>query len=215
MRDGIPGIRMLAVGAVIVSAGIAACDWSGVADRVGDGRPHRDKEPPAHWYAARPHVLCAQLHAGSGKLWVLHVDGVDIHDATGEQRIASIRLPGWMWVRAPDACPPDFAIGPGGDVIVTSNVMPVLWRIDASSLEVTRHHPGIEEEAREIGFSRLTYSARRNVFFATGAFDGSLWRIDPTLVRARRIAPTTPGAGADSMPCPAGHRVDPGDASPR
>jgi hypothetical protein len=207
---------MVAIVAAIVSVGIAACDSSGVVNRAGDVRPRRDEWPPVQWYAARPHVLRAELHAGSGRVWVLHVDGVDIHDAAGERRIASIRLPGWTWADTPDACPPDFAIGPGGDVVVTSNVVPVLWRIDASSLEVTRHQLSIEEHGgKEIGFSRLTYSVRRNAFLATDALDGSLWRIDPALVRAKRIAPTMPRADARSMQCLVDRKMDHAVASLR
>lgn len=193
MSNGILS-QLRAVGsAAILSVGIAACNSSVTVDRASGAHARPDKWPPIHWYAARPHVLRAELDAASGRVWALHVNGIDIYEATSDKKVRSIRLPGWQWAGQPDACPPDFAVGPSGEVVVTSNVIPVLWRIDSASFEVTRHDLDVEDQrGKDIGFSGLTYSARRNAFFAVGGLDGSLWWIDPSLMRAQPVALSAP-----------------------
>lgn len=189
MSNGILSKPMVVVISAILSVGIAACDSNVTVDRASGAQARQAKRLPVEWYAARPHVLRAELDAARGRVLALHRDGVDIYDATSDEKVRSIPLPGWIWAGRTEACPPDFAVEPRGDVVVTSNVMPVLWRIDSGSLEVTRHDLAVEEQSgKDVGFSGLAYSARGNAFFAVGGLDGSLWSIDPSLVRAQRVA---------------------------
>lgn len=187
MQDGT--VRKLLV-AAILSAIIAACDSAPTAQSASEGDARLDQSAPAYWLATRPYVVRAKMDARHGRIWALHADGVDLFHATGGAKVASIRLPGWTWAGEPYACPPDVAVGPGGDAFVTSNVTPALWRIEPTSLEVTRHELVIDERrGREVGFSSLTYASAENAFYAVGAFDGSLWRIDAHSLRAEAIGP--------------------------
>jgi hypothetical protein len=142
-----------------------------------------------------------QVDGARGRVWWLTREGVFLHrvDAPGR---ASVPLEGWTWAGAPYACPPDLAIGPRGEVVVTSNVMPILWRIDPESLAVTSHAPALAAEShREIGFSRLRYSAAHEAFFAVSDIRGTLWRIDRQLARAQKIAPDRRSSHVRELPC--------------
>ncbi len=121
--------------------------------------------------------------------WQLTHDGVH----AGKVRVP---IPGWVLAAQPYACPPDLAVGPKGEAVVTSNVVPTLWRIDPATLAVTEHRLTLDADTdKDVGFSGLTYSPRHAAFFAR-RFDGSLWRIDTLLRRGERIAASQPVAKA-------------------
>ena len=62
-------------------------------------------------------------------------------------------------------------------------------RIDPETLAVSTHELVLDADGdKDIGFSALAYSPRHGAFFATSAVYGSLWRIDPLLRRAQKIA---------------------------
>jgi hypothetical protein len=61
--------------------------------------------------------------------WSLTRDGVALQDKA--QRI-TVKLPGWHWAGVAYGYSPALAVGPQGEAIVTSDVIPVLWRIDRS-----------------------------------------------------------------------------------
>jgi hypothetical protein len=102
--------------------------------------------------------------------------------------VAFARLPGWQWLKRDFACAPDLAVGPGGEVIVSSNVLPVLWRVDAATFKVTRHDLRLESDGgRDVGFSRLEYSRKTGAYYATSGVQRSVWRIDAGLGAAHKI----------------------------
>lgn len=184
-----------AIGVVALgSVGLAACDPG--ATSLGEKPMQRglQRESSGLPPAMHPHAVRAQLDSASGRVWVLHVDGVDVHDAIGTTGTkTSIQLPGWSWATAPYACPPDLAVIGNRDALVTSNVSAAIWRIDSATLAVTRYDLAVAENAgREVGFSRLFYSAHDDALFAAGAFDSSLWHIDHLLTHARPIALSRP-----------------------
>jgi hypothetical protein len=155
------------------------------------------------WYESRPGVMRARLDAARGRIWTLHVNGVDVYDARSDTKLRSISLPEWVWAGALHSCRPDLAVGPNGDVLVSSNVIPVIWRIDAASFLVTQHELELDDKykGRDVGFSGMTYSAQQGAFLAISGPDGSLWRIDPLLRRAQNIPLSSlmPGACALSQ----------------
>jgi len=146
--------------------------------------------------SAGAEVIREQVDHAHERVWTLTRDGVVVRDAaSSEGRL--VALDGWIWARAPWSCAPDIALGPAGEVLVTSNVMPVLWRIDPRTLAVTRHEVVLDaDQGRDIGFSALTWSPRLAAFFAASATEGTLWRIDPLLRRAQKIPLSEPVAGA-------------------
>ena len=137
------------------------------------------------WYKAQPNVLRARLDPAHGWIWTLNRDGVEVYDARSDRKLRSISLPDWIWVDEFHPCLPDLAIGPGGQILVSSNVVPVLWRIDTTSFQVSRRELEVSgRNGREFGFSGLRYLPRYGAYAAVNGLDGSLWRIDAALTRA-------------------------------
>lgn len=127
--------------------------------------------------------------------WVIDAKGLFLEEARKPRR--GISLADWQWAAEPYACAPDIAIGPRGEAVVTSNVLPVLWKIDPETLAVTMHRLQLDADSdKDVGFSGLAYSAREGAYFAVSELHGSLWRIDPMLRRAQKIAAGAPVRGA-------------------
>jgi hypothetical protein len=117
--------------------------------------------------------------------WQLTDEGIVQHKP-GAREPVRISLPGWLWVGEPYGCGPALAMGPSGEAVVTSDVVPVLWRVDPETLSVSAHALELSPD-REIGFSTLTYSIEHAAFIATSGTDGSRWKIDVPLKKAERI----------------------------
>jgi hypothetical protein len=133
-----------------------------------------------------------QVDSSRGRVWWLTREGVFVHSARAPEKL-SLSLPGWLWVGAPYSCLPDLALGPHGEAIVTSNVVSTLWKIDPETLAVTVHPLSLDSDAdKDVGFSALVYSAEHEAFFAVSDTYGSLWKIDPKLQRAEKIALSVP-----------------------
>jgi hypothetical protein len=148
------------------------------------------------WFFAA--VSLSSATAAAEQTWVLSVDGVYVQQARKPR--LEVKLPGWHWAHEPYACPPAVAIGPRGEALVTSNVLPVLWKIDADTLAVTVHRLQLDADTdKDVGFSGLVYSARDGAYFAVSELHGTLWRIDPLLRRAQKIALSEPVRGACSV----------------
>lgn len=132
------------------------------------------------------------------RVWVLDAGGLFLEQAGKPRR--AVTLPGWQWAGEAFACAPDVAIGPRGEAIVTSNVLPVLWKIDPDTLAVSVHRLELDaDHDKDVGFSGLVYSERNGAYFAVSELQGSLWRIDPLLRRAQKVALSEPVRGACSV----------------
>jgi hypothetical protein len=143
---------------------------------------------PHDWYQGERPILRSQADAARSRLWVLTSDGIELYDASTRQKIAQVALPDWLWVGESYACAPDLAIGPLGEAVISSNVVPTLWRVDPVTLAASKHELAIEDDTgHDIGFTALAYSAQQRAYFAVSPSHGSLWRIDQHLGRARSI----------------------------
>ena len=128
--------------------------------------------------------------ASRNRTWLLQPDGVYLNGKRFE-------LPGWIHAGEPYACGPSLALDAEGRAVVSSDVVPVLWRIDPLKSQVTTHPLVLDADAdKDVGFSSLTYAAEQGVFFAVSSVYGSLWRIDPLLRRAQKIPLSAPVAKA-------------------
>jgi hypothetical protein len=138
------------------------------------------------------------------RVWILSSEGVFLQDrSTG--RLVEVPLPSWQWVDALYGCPPDLAVGPKGEAVVSSNVVPVLWRIDPETLAVTVHELVLDaDEDKDVGFTGLVYSAEHGVYFAASEAHGSLWQIDPLLRQGRKIERLKAAREACSVELPRG-----------
>lgn len=126
------------------------------------------------------------------RVWLLAREAVYLYDFSRPERTA-VSLPGWITVDSPYSCLPDLALGPKGEVIVTSNVLPTLWRIDPATLAVSVHPLVLDaDNDKDVGFSGLVYSAQHRAFIAVSYAHGSLWKIDPRLERAQKIPVSAP-----------------------
>lgn len=136
------------------------------------------------------------------RTWHLSPTGVNVLDGRTGKRVAEVALPDWQWAGEPYSCDPAIAVGPGGEALVTSDVVPTLWRIDPVSLVVTMHQPVLDADSdREMGFTGLVYSGAHAAYFGV-SYDGSLWRIDPLLRRAQKVALDAPVPGACHLALP-------------
>ncbi|MGE5522387.1 MAG: hypothetical protein ACM3SS_01635 [Rhodospirillaceae bacterium] len=122
-------------------------------------------------------------------VWSLTTDGLSVDKTrlNGPERIF-IALPGWQWVDLPKACPPGLALGRQGEAIVTSNILPMIWRIDPVTLSVTVHAIKLNaDRTKDLGFSAIVYSPRERAYFAMSDVHGSLWKIDEKLLIGEKV----------------------------
>jgi len=141
---------------------------------------------------AHAQALRTQVDRAHDRAWTLTRDDVVVRAASGRKIVARLALEGWIWAGEPWSCAPDLALGPRGEAVVTSDVLPVLWRIDPQTLAVTRHELALDaDQGRDVGFSEIAWSPRHAAYFAVSA-QGSRWRIDARLMRAEKIATTSP-----------------------
>ena len=128
------------------------------------------------------------------RVWVLTENGVVLYRNDRRERVA-INLPGWLLIGAAYSCPPDLALGPKGEAIVTSNVVPMLWRIDPDTLEVSVHRLELDSDTdKDLGFSGLSYSSRHGKYFAVSSTHGSVWSVDSLLTKAQKVQTSIAGA---------------------
>lgn len=130
-----------------------------------------------------------QKDAARDRGWFLTAAGVAVVDLKSGRTVAQIRLPDWHWAGVPYGCTPALALGPMGEVLVSSDVMPTLWRIDPETLAVSRHDLLLDEDSgKDVGFSGLVYSAQQKAYIAVGCAQGSVWRVDPTFKSGQKIS---------------------------
>jgi hypothetical protein len=128
------------------------------------------------------------------RAWKLTNQGV-VLQKRGEAGKLVLALPGWIVARTTEACMPDIALGPKGEVVVTSNVIPTLWRIDPETLAVSVHPVALEDEkGRDVGFNILAYSAAHGAFFAVSHAHGAVWKINSSLTRGEKVLADTQSA---------------------
>ncbi|MEA3191916.1 MAG: hypothetical protein QOD26_249 [Betaproteobacteria bacterium] len=150
---------------------------------------------PAAVPAATP-VLRHQADATREQIWLLTRDGVSVQVRSRPGRTL-VELPGWVWASGQWACPPDLALGPNGEAVVTSNVVPTLWKINPETLAVTVHPLQLDADLdKDIGFSELVYSKDEGAFLAVSDTYGARWKIDAQLATARKVSGNAPLSNA-------------------
>ena len=178
MRNGIP--KTLVAAALAMLAG---CEG-------GTG-------PTTHQYegnlsAGQQIGLRYQLDANRERVWRLNRDGAVVKDLRTMERTA-VPIPDWTWVSEAWSCAPDLAVGPRGEALVTSNIVPVVWKIDPETMAVTEHPLALDADTdKDFGFTGLAYSAEQDAYFAVSGSLGTLWKIDAQLTRAEKVALSGP-----------------------
>jgi len=134
-----------------------------------------------------------QLDAERNRVWLLTGQGVAIYDAAAPDRVLRVPLPGWQFAGEPYGCLPGLALGPQGEAVISSDVVPVLWRVDPETLAVTRHEPRLTADTdKDVGFTALSYSSEQGAFLAVSGAHGTVWRIDRQLRQAQRMVRQVP-----------------------
>ena len=132
------------------------------------------------------------VDAKNNRVWSLSDQGLRLSAKTQAQTAAqtvAIVLPGWNALNAHFAEPPAFAFGPNNELVVTSNVMATLWRVDADSLAVSVHPMTLNcDTEKEFGFTWLAYSDAQGGYFAFSEQLDSVWRVDRRLENAQKVA---------------------------
>jgi hypothetical protein len=163
----------------LVSAIIIGCDAIAA-------QPELQAVPEA-WYAGELPILRFQADPARERGWILTRMGVLVFDFKTRKTTGYVPLPEWVWAHEQFSNLPDLALGPNGEAVITSNVLPILWRVDPLTLAVSRHELVTDVDAdKDVGLTGLTYSAEQGAFFAVSNL-GSLWRIDPLFRRAQKI----------------------------
>ncbi len=130
------------------------------------------------------------IDAARGRTWSLSHEGVVV---TERSKTTVLALPQWVWVHEPYGCPPVLTLGPKGEAVVTSNVLPILWRVDPETLAVSVHRLRLDaDEDKDVGFSTIRYSREHGAFLAASRSHGALWRIDRDLVTAQKVVQSKP-----------------------
>ena len=177
------------IAVVFAAAMLAACDGDPLGARAS---PQEDKEQ----------VLRIREDPERNRLWLLDHDAVSLYDNRSGKLLQRIVLPGWTYVGKEFGCPPDLALDPSGAAFVTSNVLPVLWRIDPVQLEVTVLDIALDaDQDKDVGFTGLAFAAD-GIFIAANAIHGTLWQIDLRASSAQKLASYTPARGACEPPVP-------------
>ena len=129
-------------------------------------------------------VLCDEPR---DRTWILGTDAVYLHErgiSTPPRRFA---LPGWIYLKPPYAREPDLLVEPGGTVIVSSNIMSRLWRIDADAASTEELDIALQPGSdRDFGFSALEMMGH-GALRATSSTDRSRWQIDLAARSASRV----------------------------
>ena len=150
-------------------------------------------DPPLGRYEGALPQVRHQVDTARNRVWFLTRNGVRLYDLESPEKIRQIELPGWMWLSEPYSCMPDLALGPKGEALVSSNVLPSLWRIDPDTLAVSKHELALGADTnKDVGLSGLAYSAEERAFLAVSDLHGSLWRIDPSLESAQKVLLSSP-----------------------
>jgi len=164
---------------VLLTALLIACD----------GMPARRSHEQAKYQ-----VLRIQEDPQRNRLWLLDYEAVSLYDNTSGRLLRRIALPDWAVAGRQFSCPPDLVLDRSGTAFVTSNVLPVLWRIDGERLDVARLELALDaDQDKDFGFESLSFAADGTLLARSGT-QGSLWRIDPRSSSAQKLAPSSPGA---------------------
>jgi len=139
-------------------------------------------------------VVRMREDAQHNRLWLLDYEAVSIYDNTSGRLLRRIALPDWAAAGRQFSCPPDLVLDRSGTAYVSSNVLPVIWRIDGERFEVTRLELALDaDQDKDFGFSSLAF-APDGTLVARGGMLNSLWRIDLRAASAERISPSSPSA---------------------
>jgi hypothetical protein len=127
-------------------------------------------------------TIAVRMDRVRGRLWVLGLDSLRIYDTATRKPLRELELPSWYITDG--ACAPDLVLDGSGSAVVSSNVVPQLWRIDATTFEVTVVDVTLRgREQWDIGFAALRLTSA-GTLRALSSNANSIWTIDVATGRA-------------------------------
>jgi len=165
---------LLAVGTVLVSLLVPGC---------GEGTPSPANS--ATFRHQRPDIrldypmgLTTALDRRVDRLWLVGDDAAYLFDARSKRKLGRVQLDGWIFIRPPYGCAPAILIRESGAVLVSSNVVPMIWEVDPIRLAATRHPVLlVSDDGKDVGITGLAQSGNGRIVFGTNGV-GTLWRVD-------------------------------------
>jgi hypothetical protein len=173
--------------------GISLVAWLIV---IGAGAPATTHAETPRWENTLP-ALRLQVDAQRNRVWALNIDAVYLYDIATRQLIRRVELPRWTMANDIAVCAPDLVLTSAGSALVTSNVMPNIWEIDAQGLTVREHEVALDADTdKDVGFTGLAFGRDGRDLYGVSALHGSAWRIELAAGRARKLRLTEPIRGA-------------------
>ncbi len=171
----------------ILAAALAGCVNSVPPVAADTASPRHDEsnvvQKDAHGEHADSYRIRVDIQRG--RYWVLGNDDVSVYSVSDKRLIRKIVLPGWNVAGFLGL--PDMALDRTGTAMISSNIVPMLWRIDPDSFKVTRIDITLQtKEKWDVGFTGLAFAADGTLFGMT-AMTSSLWTIEPDKGKATPI----------------------------
>ncbi len=131
-----------------------------------------------------------QEDASHTQRWLLEKDVVTVSRADSAGIVRRLVLPDGVFAYLPYApCPPAMILDKSGAAIISSNVLPILWRVDPQTFQVQRYELELDHDGgQDVAFSALVAAPEQGILYATSATMDALWRIDLGSAKAQRIA---------------------------
>ncbi len=203
--------RLASIGAQIILAAAATGCGNNVAPVTGNNAsPERDKSLIAQSSRRGDHADPYRIRPDiqRGRYWVLGHDHVHIYSTTDKRLIQKIVLPGWNVAGFLGV--PDMVLDRSGAAWISSNIVPMLWRIDPDSFNVTRIDITLQtKENWDVGFTGLAFAADGTLFGVT-ASTASLWTLKPDESKATPISLSPPAPILDARALWVSYQAVPG-----
>jgi hypothetical protein len=147
---------------------------------------------------ASQEVLRTRSDTARGRVWVLGAEDLRVYDAATKKLVRQIVLPEWSVARY--ECRPDLALDASGSAIVSNNIVPNLWRVDAQTFRVTEQAIALEGRGGwDIGFGPIALAADGTVYALTS--NGmSLWKVAPAAAGAQLVETYLPRVKECALP---------------
>ena len=171
--------------AAVMGFGGCSVGVAPIADNAGGSARQKQSSPRTPPSGGHAESFRMRLDVPRGRYWVLGPDHVSLYGVDDERLIGRTVLPGW-YVAALKGLP-DMVLDQAGAAVISSNVVPTLWRVDPDSFKVTRLDITLQsKEYWDIGFTGLALAADGTLFGVT-TLTTTLWNIKLDQARATPI----------------------------
>jgi hypothetical protein len=132
-------------------------------------------------------VPISQRDAPRNRVWSIANGVILLSNGQTGAIVRRFSLPGWINLDDQFNCAPDLIVDAVGNVVVSSNIEPTLWRIDAQILDIERIEIALDSEGeKDFGFTALAF-ASPDELIALNTIEGSFWRIHLSARRASKL----------------------------